>query len=170
MRAQIASILLVAFCSLTPAFAQDPAQTSEKPSQVQIDAAKDLLLANNTAENVKAVVSALVPAQEAELRREHPTISDETIHAIIGTVQNAITSHTDELISLYAIAYARHFSVEEMHALAAFYRSEPGQKYLKELPGLVKETTPVGITYLKGVIMQEVQQAIEKMRKQGMKI
>ena len=170
MRAWIASILLAAVCSLAPAFAQDQAPLTEKPSQEQIDAAKDLLRANNTAANMQTMITVLLPLETAQLRRAHPTASDDTIHTILSATQNAITSHTDDLISLYAISYARHFSIAEMHALAAFYRSDAGQKYLAEIPAIAKETAPVGIAFMKGVIAQEIEKAVENMRAQGVKI
>ena len=169
MKARIASILLVAVCILTPAFAQDSAPAGQ-PSQAQIDAAIDLLKANNAAANMGAMLDALLPLQVAQIHREHPTASDETVKSLIAIVNGAIRSHMDDMIRLYAVAYARRFSIEEMHALAAFYRSDVGQKYLNELPGLMKEMTPVGIAYLQGAIRQEVESAGEKLRAQGVKI
>jgi hypothetical protein len=171
MKARIASILLVAACLFTPALAQDkPGTLPDMPSQAQLDAAVDLLQANHSISNMGTMLDVMEPQEKAELRREHPTATDETINNIVKIVRGAIDSHTDDLTRIYAIAYARHFSIEEMHALAAFYRSEPGQKYLQEIPALLKEVTPVGISYLKGVIAQEVQRAVEKMRSQGVKI
>jgi len=170
MKAWLASILLVAVCTLTPALAQNSTPPSDKPSPAQIDAAMDLLKANNAAANMQAMLDVIVPLQAAQIRREHPNASDETIKQLIRIVNDAILSHTDDLIRLYAVAYARRFSAEEMQALAAFYRSDVGQKYLKELPGLMKDITPIGIAYLRGVVTQEVENAISKLREQGVKI
>ena len=170
MKAWLASILLVAVCSLTPAFAQDSAPPTGQPGPAQIDAAMDLLKANNSAANMQAMLDAVLPLEAAEIRREHPNASDETVKQLLKIVNDAIVSHTDDLIRLYAIGYARRFSVEEMKALADFYRSDVGQKYLKELPALMKEITPVGIAYLKGAVTREMENAIAKLRDQGVKI
>ena len=178
MKAWLASILLVAVSTLTPAltsalapaFAQESAPPADQPSQAQIDAAMDLLQANNTAANMQAMLDTILPLQVAQLRREHPTASDETIKAILRIVRDAISNHTDDLIRIYAVAYARRFSIEELHALTDFYRSEAGQKYLKELPALMKDVAPVGIAYLQGVIRQEVENAVAKLREHGDKI
>jgi hypothetical protein len=170
MRARIASILLVAVCTLTPAFAQDGTPAADKPNQAQIDAALDLLKANNAAANMQTMMDVIMPLEAAEIRREHPNANAETIEQVLKIVNGAVSNHTDDLIHIYALAYARRFSVEELHGLANFYRSDLGQKYLKEMPGLVKEITPVGITFLKSVVSQEVEAAIAKLRAQGVKI
>ena len=170
MKAWIASILLVAICTLTPAFAQDTAAPADKPSQAQLDAAMDLLQATNTTANMQAMLDTLLPLQAAQIRREHPNASDETVRTLLGIVKTAITNHFDDLMRLYAIAYARRFSAEDMHALANFYRSELGQKYLKEIPVLMKDVGPLAIAYLQGAIRQEIETAVEKLRTQGEKI
>jgi hypothetical protein len=176
MKAPVASILLVAVCTLTlafagaPAFAQDSAPPADKLSQAQIDAATDLLKANNSAANMQAMLDVILPLQAAEIRRQHPTASDETIKQLLKIVNDAISSHTDDLIRLDAIAYAKHFSVDEMHALASFYRTDVGQKYLKELPSLMKDVTPIAVAYLKSRVTQEVENAVAKLRQQGVKI
>ena len=170
MKTWIASILLVAICTLTPAFAQDSAPPIDKPSQAQLDAAMDLLQATNTTANMQAMLDTLLPLQGAQIRHEHPNASDETVKALLGIVKTAITNHFDDLMRLYAIAYARRFSVEDMHALASFYRSDLGQKYLKEIPVLMKDVGPLAIAYLQGAIRQEVENAVEKLRTQGEKI
>jgi hypothetical protein len=170
MKAQIASILLVALCTLTPAFAQDTASQADKPSQAQIDAATDLLKANNAAANMQAILDVMLPLQAAEIRRQHPNASDETVKQLLKIVNEAISNHIDDLIRLYAIAYSRRFTIDEMHALADFYRSDVGQKYLKEVPGLMKDMTPLAVAYLQGAIRQEIETAVENLRKQGVKI
>ena len=168
MKAWIASVFLVALCTLTPAFAQEP--SADKPSQAQIDAAMDLLQANNSSANMQAMLDTLLPLQAAQIRREHPGASEETINTLLAIVNTTIRNHMDDLIRLYAVAYARRFTIDDMHALAAFYRSDVGQKYLKELPALMKEVTPLGIGYLQGAMRQELESAIEKLRSQGVKI
>jgi hypothetical protein len=170
MKARIASILLVAICTLTPAFAQDSAPPTDTPSQAQLDAAMDLLKANNTAANMEAVLDTLLPLQAAQVRREHPNASDETVKTLLGIVKTAITNHSDDLIRIYAVAYARRFSVEDLHTLANFYRSDVGQRYLKEVPIMMKEVAPIAITYLQGAIRQEIENAVEKLRTEGVKI
>jgi hypothetical protein len=85
-------------------------------------------------------------------------------------VRDTVIAHEDELIQLYAVAYAQHFSVDELRALAAFYRSDVGQKYIQSIPVLMKEVAPLGIAYLEKLIAQSVQDTIAHMRAQGDKI
>ena len=168
MKAWIASVFLVALCTLTPAFAQD--QPADKPSQAQIDAAIDLLKANNTAGNTAAVLDTLLPIEAAAVKRDHPNADDATIKKLLGVVRDTVMMHEDELIQIYAVAYARRFTVDELHTLAAFYRSDVGQKYIQSIPVLMKEVAPLGIAYLGKLIAQSVQDTIAHMRAQGDKI
>jgi len=166
------ALCLCTLLAAAPAWAEEaqPSQTAPAPSKAQIDAAVDLLKANNTAGNTAAVLETLLPIEAAAVKREHPTADDATIKKLLDVVRDTVIAHEDELIQLYAVAYAQHFSVDELHALAAFYRSDVGQKYIQSIPVLMKEVAPLGIAYLEKLIAQSVQDTIAHMRAQGDKI
>jgi uncharacterized protein len=167
------ALCLTALLAAAPAWGQDAPSTppaTDAPSKAQIDAAMDLLKANNTAANMSAVVDTLLPIQAAAIKRAHPGADDAAIAKLVGVVRETIESHEDQLIQIYALAYARHFTIEELHTLSAFYRSEVGAKYINEIPALMKEAAPLAISYMQRIIAQAVQDAIQNMRSQGVKI
>ena len=143
---------------------------ADKPSQDQIDAAMELIHATNAAANMAAILDVIEPAEAAQFKREHPDASDETAAKLLAIVHQAIMAHTDQMLQIAAISYARHFSIDELHALTKFYQSDIGQKYIGELPAIVKENGPVEIAFLRNAITQEVLKAIETLKSQGVKI
>jgi hypothetical protein len=172
-------MLRFAFClavlvAAAPAYALDkssePLPGAASPSQVQIDAALEVMNANGSAANLMAMIDTLAPIEAAQIKKEHPGASDAIIATLQGVVRTAVVAHQDDLLRLYAIGYARHFTVEELHALAAFYKSDVGQKYIHEIPALVKDMTPVGISYVQKIAVAAVEDAIQKLQAQGVKI
>ena len=146
------------------------APAADAPSKEQIDAALDLLKANNSAGNMTAALDTMLPIEAVAIKREHPDADDAVIQKLLGVVRETVKTHADELVQIYAISYARHFSIDEMHTLAAFYRSDVGQKYIQSLPVLMKEVTPTAVSYIQKLIIQSVQDTIAHMRAQGEKI
>ena len=51
-----------------------------------------------------------------------------------------MTSMQDVIVEIYD----RHFSMQDLQAALAFYKSEPGQRMLKELPGAMNEAMTAG--------------------------
>src|SRR6185503_3074705 len=94
-----------------------------------------------------------------------PALSDATIAALIQKIRDVVMARQDELLRLYAIEYARHFSEQELHDLASFYRSDLGKKYIAEVPVLVKESAPITTRWMIGVITQEQQKIMESLPK-----
>jgi uncharacterized protein len=167
------TLCLTALLAAAPAWSQE-VQTApvaaETPDKAQIDAAMDLLKANNTAVNMTAAIDALLPVEAAAIRRQHPSADDAVIGKLLGVIRETVASHEDQLLQIYAIAYARHFTIDELHTLSAFYRTGAGKKYINEIPALMKEVTPLGMSYMQNIITQAVQDAIQNMRSQGVKI
>ena len=50
----------------------------------------------------------------------------------------------DDLNRLVVPVYARHFTVEEMESMIAFYRTPTGQKLVSKLPVITEESMAVG--------------------------
>ena len=167
------ALCLTVLLAAAPALGQEARTTplaAETPNKAQIDAAMDLLKANNTAVNMTAAVDALLPVEAAAIRRQHPSADDAVIAKLLGVIRETMASHEDQLLQIYAVAYAQHFTIDELHTLSAFYRTDAGKKYINEIPALMKEVTPLAVSYMQNIITQAVQDAIQNMRTQGVKI
>jgi hypothetical protein len=51
---------------------------------------------------------------------------------------------TEEFADLQAAVYKKHFTLEEIKGLLQFFRSPIGQRYIQEMPGLMKDGMAMG--------------------------
>ena len=71
-------------------------------------------------------------------RRTRPNVPDKFWQDFMAEVD------PDDLNRLVVPVYARHFTVEEMESMIAFYRTPTGQKLVSKLPVLTEESMMVG--------------------------
>ena len=140
------------------------AGTQATPAEVspeQLAAAMELLDANGSIANLGTMLDSLAPLEAEQIKHLDPNIDIATSAAVLTAVRNEIISRKDEYKRLIAGVYARHFSIDEMQKLTAFYRSEAGQKYIETMPSLIKELTPVGAAWAAGVTMDAVRKVLK---------
>jgi len=142
------------------------AQSTSSPEAVQAAAelasimSKDLLaqMANQMTAQVWPQIEAkargnLDPQTLAELRTEFERV-----------VVNFVTQSLKDMPGIYA----RYFTVDELHDMAAFYRTSTGQKALQRMPKVLGESYGLLLPRLPG-LQQELQQATAKiMTKRGL--
>lgn len=63
--------------------------------------------------------------------------------------------NVDEVIDNILPLYDKHFTQEELEAYIAFFSSPQGQKFLKVIPQIMKESVDVNIEYFKAKFPQE---------------
>lgn len=71
-------------------------------------------------------------------RQTLPDVPDKFWHDFMAEVD------PDDLNRLVVPVYARHFTVEEMESMIAFYRTPTGQKLISKLPVITEESMAVG--------------------------
>jgi hypothetical protein len=174
-RAAFGLALVVSLCGA--AIAQDaqppasePQSTVPQPSDAQIAAATDLLDATHVQQNVKMIVDTMLPVVIKGLQKDHPNASDKAIEAFTAAFDDEIQNSMGDILKLEARVYAEHFSEDELHQLAAFYRSDLGQKYLTEVPGIMKEMAPMSMAWAQAAALRAGQKAAERLKKDGVQL
>jgi hypothetical protein len=141
-----------------PAAAQDastqasPPAAQPAPSEQHIKAAMELLDATNTMGNMTLLFDAMWGQEALEIKREHHDVDETVMSQIQKIFHNAFLARQDEYKRLVAVLYAEHFSEDDLNALAAFYRSDVGKRYIATVPALIKEAAPVGAAWAQSVI------------------
>jgi len=122
--------------------AGDPAteELSAEKSQA-IRTLMELTGAENMAAPLKAFLSRNLLGMLVEGDKQPP----DEVYAIINVEANLLLDEKlptllDELVPIYH----RHFSHSEIKELIAFYRSDIGQKALREFPGVAAESNQLG--------------------------
>ena len=115
----------------------------------------------------------LIPLVASQLRRlmtrSHPELERPLAEVFQGALAGLADRKTD-VMSEVAEVYARIFTLEELEAIARFYRSEVGRKYVEAAPKLTAEALRIGQKWGE-IISRELRTKVkQEMRARGHKI
>lgn len=151
-------VLLVA----GPAAAEDAAKVDS-----HLAAALDVMDATNAKANLMVMIDSVGGSMFAQIKQSHPGASEKTLAAFQTAFKQEMTDQSDQLMKMQAAIYAEHFSENDLKALAAFYRSDVGKRFISEQPAIIKEVTPLAIKWGMEAGHSAAQHAIEKLKKEG---
>ena len=152
-----AIVLLVAGAGLNLRAGADDA-----PSPEALQAAKELftvLSPDMRGELVGRITNAFWPTVEREAHAAH--IDDATLAELRKQFDQIQLAFLAEAMKEAPAIYARHFTVDELHELTAFYRTPTGAKALHEMPQVMGEFTSILIPRLQEV-QQQIGEAVDK--------
>ncbi len=123
------AVVLVSFaCPQTNARAQEESTRSKE------SAAREIIEMTGGGQMGIQVMEQMIPA----LKQALPDLPDSFWEEFMREVKPS------ELVDLTAPIYARHFSLEELEGLAAFYRTPLGKTLVSKLPVIVRESMAAG--------------------------
>ena len=123
--------------------AQAPAA---QPSAEALQAAKDLVAVTSPdtlAELQSTIAANFWPEIEASVRKQYPKIDNETLTELRGEYERVMSDAANFALAEAPAIYARHFTVDELKEITAFYRTPAGAKALTVLPKAMAEVLPV---------------------------
>jgi hypothetical protein len=166
MKAWIASVCLVAFCS-SPVLAQDGAAPAADP---KIEVATKILEESHALDHMSAALDALLPQMVNLIKRQAPSLSDEQLKMVSDMFSEELKATLPKMMTANARIYANHFTLDELKAIEQFYESPVGQKVIAETPAIIKEATPLGVALGREAAIEVLPKVIERLRQQGVKI
>ncbi len=101
-------------------------------------------------------------AKDADTARDF----DEAIPVVAGVMN----SYADSFVNETAQIYARHFSIDELRQLTAFYKTPTGAKLLQKQPEITQEVISFSQKLLPGLPEDIKKSLIEELRKRGHKL
>ena len=157
-----ASILASAtFAPLVHAQTQDPA--------VRQEVAK--LLEMTGTSQMAAQAASMVAGQILDGMRSNASIPPRAIDVakeVLDEAFKATMSAPDGLMATLGDVYARHFSLDDIKGLVAFYSSELGKKVISAMPKLMQESMQVAQEWTTRE-MPRIQRTIEdRLKKEGL--
>jgi uncharacterized protein len=127
-----------------------PEQPSPQPASPEQASPEALAAANElfsilSIDMVKQLTAQMTNAMWPMLaqRARADNIDDATIEELHQQFIQVQNQNIGDILKDAAPIYARHFTVDELHALTAFYRSPAGVKAAKELPQVMAEFVTV---------------------------
>lgn len=138
---KLKSLLSVCLLSASLCAAQS-APAPDAPSKEDIQKLFDVMASREQMEQMMQQVFAQMRAMSREqLKKRHPDITDAEIARMDRQSADLIKNFpVDEMLSDMVPVYQRHFTKTDIEALAAFYASPTGQKFLHEAPAVTAET------------------------------
>ena len=138
--------------AMSPAAAQ--ATSSPEALQAATELAsimsKDLL-----AQMTNQMTAQVWPQIEAKARG---SLDRETLAELRVEFERVVVNFVTQSLKEMPGIYARYFTVDELHDMAAFYRTSTGQKALQRMPKVLGESYGLLLPRLPG-LQQELQQA-----------
>jgi|SRR5579871_2471070 len=157
--AAFGAILASALCVL-PASAEPTPNSTDS----HITAALDLLAVTNAKAALVGMIDPLLPQILSQLRAQHPHASSAAIEQFQAAFRDELARDLDSLLMDSAKVYEERFTEDELRALAAFYRSEPGKTYM---PLVLKQSIPVGAAWGREAGARAAQRALERLHANG---
>jgi hypothetical protein len=150
-----------------PAAPMPPSSPAIDPERLA--AARDLLQATNT----EAQFSTVIPMMFGQLKQSIPPSGpkmQEELDKVFAEIQTQFIERRTEVLDQIAILYAQKFTAEEMKALADFYRSPIGQKFIAAVPELTAEAMKMGNIWGRRIAMDAERKVREEMRRRGFEL
>jgi uncharacterized protein len=151
----LAAAIAAAFFAISPAWAQ----TDAPPPADNLTAARDLVQVLKPTDQFKAMLPVLFQNFKAAVVQGRPEV-EKQYDAMIPMFNQSAERHLSELTDTFAAIYARNFTVDELHQMAAFYQSPAGQKLLQKQPDIARESLAAG-QHLAQEVMADVQRQMQ---------
>jgi uncharacterized protein len=169
----LALALGLAIASLAPAIAQQqpatPPIASGDIDPARLKAARDLLEATNTDAQFAAVVPLMFKQMRQSLPAQGPK-EQEQVNQVFDEIQKQFLERRSEVLDQIARLYASRFSPEEMNALAEFYRSPIGRKFIVAMPELAAAAMQLGNAWGQQIGREAEQKIRDELQRRGVKL
>jgi hypothetical protein len=139
---------------------------SSRPSPEVMAAAKELIVLTKGVEQLKALLPLIAQNLKPAIVQGRPAV-ERDYDAIMPKMLEGFSARLGDLADMVAIVYANNFSLEELRAIASFYRSPVGQKLLERQPIIVQQSMQAGQLLGKSVTDEVMPRLIEELRKRG---
>lgn len=137
----VAMCLAIGFAA--PAFAED---AQPAPDPVRVAAARDLMEVTGVTKQMDGVVEAMSKGFAKSAGAENSEAGKKLSDQFDSSMKKLLT-YKEEMISDFANLYAQTFTAEEMKAVADFYRSGAGAKFISKTPELMRKGASIGLKY-----------------------
>lgn len=116
---------------------------AENPSPDAMEAARSLVSALKLNDQYTALLPGILFSLRPTLTQDRPEI-ERDFDAMVPTVLETYKKYYNTMLDGAAMLYAKSFSVDELRAIEAFYRSPAGQKYMEKSRELARSSQQIG--------------------------
>lgn len=140
--------------------------TAQEFSESQLAAAKAAAISSPLAQEFNTVLPYLAQRVQNRLVSLRPDLH-EAIAKAVQDVALRLTARRADLDNAAALLWARVFTEEELNAIAAFYNSDVGKKFVELGPKLGQQTVQTVQNWSNRVGEELLDKSREELKKQG---
>lgn len=137
------AVIVLAVCLPAAARAEPAAPAGDS---ARIAAARDLMEATGVTRQLDTMMEVMKKgfASGAQAQTE---AAGQQASAEFDTAVAQFMRYKPDMVEDFAALYAETFTAEEMKAIADFYRSGPGAKFITAMPQLMQKGSEIGMKY-----------------------
>jgi hypothetical protein len=142
---------------------------AENPSSDAMEAARSLVITLKLADQYTALLPGILLSLRPTLAQDRPEI-ERDFDALVPTVLETYKKYYNTMLDGAATLYAKGFSVDELRAIEAFYRSPAGQKYMEKSREVARWSQQIGDELSRKAADDLKAQMIQLLRDKGHKL
>jgi hypothetical protein len=139
---------------------------AQSPSPDALAAAKELLEAQDMAEQFKSLMPMIMENLKPAMVKGRPEL-ERDYDTIVPILLEGFQARISELSEAVAIVYANNFSAAELRGVTAFYRSPVGRNFLQKTSAITAQTLAVTQKFAQSVAGDMQKRITEELRKKG---
>jgi uncharacterized protein len=139
---------------------------AQTPSPEAVTAAKELIAIMKIDEQFKVMMPSIIAALKPAIVQNRPEVARD-FDAFTPMLLQAFQSRLAEMQDAIATVYASNFSADDLHALAAFYKTPVGQKFIQKSPTVTQQSLLVGQQFGRAVGAELRHRMVDELKKKG---
>jgi hypothetical protein len=150
-------MLRAAMCALVLAVGASAAvaQQAAAPDPVRIAAAKDLMDVTGVNKQLDGMIAAMGQGFRKGAADAADAATAEAAGKEFDSHMARLMSYRQAMMEDFAALYAEKFTAEELKAVADFYRSPTGVKFIQTMPELIQSGAMIGMKYSQKAMQSE---------------
>jgi len=161
-------LLLTVFLAATPiGFA--PAAGAAEPDDATLAEARRLIEITDVAKLVAPMIDTMMSNLTALMVQLNPEQGQLAKDLMDQYLTPELRRRIPEMLDASAGAYARHFTLEELQQITAFYETPVGRKVVSAMPALMSEMMALGEAWGEQVAVESFRELIPLMKERGLK-
>lgn len=161
--ATIVLTVLIGLAGATPVLAQ------ATPDATAIAEARKMMEITRAADNTRQMLPMISKMVGDMMVRANPGQDALVRSAMDELFMPEIATRLPAFVDEIAVLYTKHFTIDELRQLNAFYSSPVGQKSASVMPQIMQQSMQMGSAWGQQVAMDVLQKLAPKLRERGIK-
>lgn len=139
---------------------------AQAPAPETLAAARDLIATVKFSDQFNALMPNIMTGMKATIVQNRPEV-ERDYDAFVPALLDTMRQRLGELTETVALIYAENFTVDDLRAITAFYKTPVGQKYIEKTSQVTRQTMVAGQQFGKTISAEAQKLMVEELRKKG---